>query len=90
MKKALFAALFAVAFLQFSAIAAEVEGTVKSVTAAETKLELTTEAGDQVVTFSADTKWDEGVTDPATLVGKKVKVTSNDETKAVESVLEIK
>lgn len=90
MKKAfVFAALFAVA-LQASAFAAEKQGTVKSVTAAENKLELTTEAGDEAVMYSAETTWDEGVTDPSTLVGKTVKVMSNDETQAVESVLEVK
>jgi hypothetical protein len=90
MKKVLvLAALVAVA-LQASAFAAEVQGTVKSVVAAESKLELTTETGDQAVVFTAATKWDDGVTDPSTLVGKTVKVVSNDETKAVESVNEVK
>lgn len=90
MKKVLvLAALFAVAF-QVSVFAAELTGTVKAVVAAEKKLEITTEKGDEAVTFTDATKWDDGVTDPTIYVGKKVTVTSNDETKAVESILEVK
>lgn len=89
MKKALLlAAMFAVA-LQASAFAAVVQGTVKSVVVAENKLELTTENGDQNVLYTEATMWDEGVTDPSTLVGKMVAVTSNDETQAVEMVHEV-
>lgn len=90
MKKAFaFVALFALA-LQATAFAAVVQGTVKEVKAEEKALVLTTETEEKTVTYSEATMWDEGVTDPATLVGKPVAVTSNDETGAVEMVHEIK
>ncbi len=70
-------------------MAAIVEGSVKSVDAAAKKLEISSEAGASWVAFSAATKWPAGVTDPANLVGKNVKVTTDDATSEATSVEEV-
>ena len=83
-------AVLATAFLmaQGAAFAGTVEGTVKSVDSMAKTAVVTTEAGDSNVTFNADTEWPEGVTDPGTLVGKKVSVETDDATSVATSFTE--
>ncbi|HTL47558.1 MAG TPA: hypothetical protein VL688_05790 [Verrucomicrobiae bacterium] len=81
MKKAFFIVvvmLVAIASLQGVTFAASVEGTVQSVDAQQSKLEIATDAGSSWVAYSATTKWPAGVTDPASLVGEKVTVATDD------------
>ena len=88
MKKiAMFLLVVFVAF-QAAAFAGTVEGTVKSVDSAAMKLEVTTDAGSSSVSYSATTTWPEGVTDPASLVDKKVTITTDDTSGAATSVAE--
>ena len=84
-------AILVVAFVAFqgAALAGSVSGTVKSVDAAGKKLELSAADGmASSVSYSDTTKWPAGVTDPATLVGKKVTVATDDVTSTATSVEE--
>ena len=89
-KVSMFLAVLMMAFVAFQGIsmAAVVEGVVKSADAAAKKLEIASDAGASWVAFSAATKWPAGVTDPANLVGKKVKITTNDATSEATAVEE--
>ena len=87
-KVAMFLLVVFVAF-QAAAFAGTVEGTVASVDAAASTLEVTTDAGSSSVAYSAATTWPAGVTDPASLVGKKVTVTTDDVSGAATSVEEV-
>ena len=87
-KVALFLLVVFVAF-QAAAFAGTVEGTVASVDAAGMTLNVTTDAGSSSVSYSATTTWPAGVTDPASLVDKKVKVMTDDATGAATSVEEV-
>ena len=88
MKKIAMFLLVVFAAFQAAAFAGTVEGTVKSVDSAASTLEVTTETGSSSVAYSAATTWPEGVTDPASLVDKKVTVTTDDATGAATSVAE--
>ena len=92
MKKVLMIVLVALVAFQVAAFAAEISGTVKSVDATAMKLEVSEEGKMEStwVAYTAETKWPEGVTDPATLVDKSVVVTTDDVTKAATSVEEAK
>jgi hypothetical protein len=87
-KTALFLLVAFVAF-QAAAFAGTVEGTVVSVDAAGFALALTTDAGPSSVSYSDTTTWPEGVTDPASLVDKQVKIATDDVTGAAVSVEEV-
>ncbi len=88
MKKLGIFLVVALVALQGVALAATVEGTVKSVDATAMKLEVS--SGDEVssVTYNAETKWPEGVTDPSTLVDKEVTISTDDVTGVATSVEE--
>ena len=80
--------LFAIAMLLSPmAFAAMTEGTIASVDAAGKTLEIKTAEGSSSVMFGDATTWPEGVTDPSTLVGKSVKVETDDTTKEATSVM---
>ena len=74
----------------FAAEASAVQGTVKSVDTAAKKIEVTTATGDSSVAYGDETKWPEGVTDPASLIGKEVKVSTDEATSAAKEVEEVK
>ncbi|MBI3306188.1 MAG: hypothetical protein HYZ84_00070 [Candidatus Omnitrophica bacterium] len=81
--------MMALVAFQSASMAAIVEGSVKSVDAVAKKLEINSEAGAASwVAFSATTQWPAGVTDPANLVGKQVKITTDDATSQATSVEE--
>lgn len=80
--------LLVLAAFQASAWAGAVQGTVASVDAAAQTLSISTVEGDSSVAYTAATTWPEGVTDPATLVGKSVEVTTDDATGAATAVAE--
>jgi hypothetical protein len=84
-KVTLFLLVVFVAF-QAAAFAGTVQGTVASVDSAASTLEVTTEAGSSSVTYSVTTAWPAGVTDPASLVGTEVIVTTDDVTGEATSV----
>ena len=88
MKKiAIFLLVVFVAF-QAAAFAGTIGGTVASVDTAAKTLALTTDSGSSSVSFTDTTIWPEGVTDPASLVGKDVTVTTDDVTGAAVSIEE--
>jgi len=89
MKKVAMFLLVVFAAFQAAAFAGTVEGTVASVDSVASTLEVTTEAGSSSVAYSATTTWPAEVTDPASLVGKSVKVTTDDATGAATSVEEV-
>jgi hypothetical protein len=77
--------------MQALAFAGSAEGSIKSVDAKLNKLELSSSAGTSSwIAYNAETKWPSGVTNPETLVGRQVKITSDDTTQAATSVEEIK
>lgn len=80
MKKAFWMVLVLAVVVSFAgaAFAANVEGTVKSVNAADSKLEVETAAGASWVAYTATTEWPHGVTDPASLVGEQVSIATDD------------
>ena len=89
MKKLVLATLLVacVAF-QGRALAGTIEGTVSSVDATASSLAVSTAEGDSNVSYSDTTTWPEGVADPAALVGKAVKVTTDDVTGEATAVEE--
>ncbi len=89
MKKIALFLLVVFAAFQAAAFAGTVAGTVASVDLAAQTLALTTDSGSSSVSFSDTTIWPEGITDPASLVGKNVTVTTDDATGAAVSVEEI-
>ena len=90
MKKLAALLIVALVALQGVALAGTVEGTVKSVDATAMKLEVSTgDTETSWATYNADTKWPEGVTDPSTLVDKKVKITTDETTSVATSVEEV-
>ena len=91
MKKTLTAAFVLAAFMviQGVAFAGVIEGMLKSVDTTMKKLEITTNAGSSRVAYTATTIWPTGVTDPASLVGRKVKVTTDDTTMNAISVKKV-
>lgn len=86
-KVALFLLVVFVAF-QAAAFAGTVAGTVASVDTTMKALNITTDAGSSSISYTDTTAWPEGVTDPASLVGKDVTVTTDDVTGAAVSVEE--
>ena len=80
--------LVACVAFQGAVLAGMVEGTVSSVDATAKSLLVATAAGDSSVTYSDMTTWPEGVTDPASLVGKTVKVSTDDATGEATAVEE--
>ena len=74
--------LIAVVALSGAAYAAEVKGTIASVNATASKLEVATENGASWVEYSAATTWPEGITDPASLKDKQVTITTDEAGKA--------
>lgn len=78
--------LAAFAAFQGVAFAGTVSGTVKSVDATAKTLEVTTATGTSSVSYGDATTWPAGVTDPSTLVGKEVSVTTDDATSKATSV----
>lgn len=72
-------AILAVAVFAFqaAAFAGSVEGAVKSVDPIAKKLEISAASGSEWVSFAATTTWPSGVTDPLSLVGKQVIVTTD-------------
>lgn len=87
-KAAMFLLVVFVAF-QAAAFAGTISGTVAFVDSAASTLEITTDTGSSSVTYSASTTWPAEVTDPASLVGKKVTVTTDDVTGTATSVQEV-
>ena len=81
--------MLALVAFQSASMAAIVEGSITSVDAAAKKLEINAASGASWIAFSATTKWPAGVTDPANLVGKKVKITTDDATSQATSVEEV-
>ena len=82
------ALLVAVCFaFQAAAFAGTVSGTVKSVDAEAKKLEVETAEGSSWVAYGDTTQWPAEVTDPSSLVGKNVDVTT-DEAGAATAVAE--
>ena len=91
MKKmlAVMAVIFAIS--QTAALAATVQGTVKSVDTTAMKLEIKGSMDESSsVEYDATTKWPVGVTDPSTLVGKNVSINTDDATKKATAVEEAK
>ncbi len=92
MKKAILLAgylgVLALAF-QSTALADTIRGTVKSVDTSGKKLEIDSEKGFSWVAYASSTKWPAGVTDPSTLVGKKVNINKDDLLENARSVEEI-
>ena len=75
---------------QGAILAAEVVGTVDSVvTIASTVAIKAVDGTSSSVSYDALTTWPVGVTDPTTLVGKKVKVTTDDVTSKAVTVSEV-
>lgn len=90
MKKIMVLLLVAFVAFQGAIFAANaVEGTLKSVDTAAKKLEVTTVEGDSSVAYGDETKWPEGVTDPSTLIGKQIKVSTDEATSAAAQVEEV-
>ena len=87
MKKILaFLVLASVAF-QGALLAGVVEGTVASVDTAAKSISVTLADGSSSdVSYSDTTTWPADVTDPATLAGKSVTITTDDATGAAVSV----
>ena len=85
------AALILAAFVfQGAALAGTVAGTVNSVDSAMKKLEISAADGtSSSVSYGDTTTWPAGVTDPSTLVGKKVSVTTDDATGSASLVSEV-
>ena len=82
--------LAAFVVFQVAAFAGTVEGEVKSVDSMAKKLEVGSADGTSSwVAYSDTTTWPAGVTDPSSLVGKKVKATTDDVTSAATSVEEV-
>ena len=83
-------AVLVAAFVAFqgAALAGTVEGTVNSVDIATKSMAVSSDAGSSSVTYADTTAWPAGVTDPASLVGKKVKVTTDDVSGQATSVEE--
>jgi hypothetical protein len=61
------------------ALAASISGTVVAVDGSMSELQVSTDQGTSYIAFSAETAWPEGVTDPASLAGKSVSITTDDE-----------
>ena len=79
-------ALVALVAFQGALLAGTVEGTVKSVDVVGKKLEVTTATGTSSVAYTGTTTWPADVTDPSTLAGKTVKISTDDTTSEATSV----
>ena len=78
MKKMLAILAIVVLAMQGAAWAEMVQGKVEAVSAVTKKIKIETDKGLSSVGFTAETKWPEGVTNPASLVGKKISIETNE------------
>jgi len=88
MKKAAMFLLVVFAAFQAVTFAGTVSGTVASVDSAAKTLNVNTDAGSSSVSYTDTTTWPEGVTDPASLVGEEVTITTDDAIGSATSVAE--
>lgn len=74
-----------------SVYAGSIEGVVKNVDAAAKKLEIShTPGSTTVIGYQDSTKWPAGVTNPLTLLGKQIKVQTDENNTTATSVEEVK
>ena len=86
----LIAVCVSVIMFGMTSFAGSVEGTVKSVNAAKKSIEISKTEGSSMVMYTDATKWPAGTTDPASLVGSHVKVSTDDATEMAISVEKMK
>ncbi|OGW80072.1 MAG: hypothetical protein A3G33_03985 [Omnitrophica bacterium RIFCSPLOWO2_12_FULL_44_17] len=86
MKKITLLLIVALVILQGAAFAETLKGTVKAVDAVKKEMEIISLMGPSTIAYEDATTWPADVTDPATLVGRRVSVTTDDTTKKATSV----